>query len=51
MPGCIYINFEVFDVGDYEKCSLLGYKNPVRTLEETYCFSATELIRLMLRKV
>jgi hypothetical protein len=27
--------------GDYEECRLLGYKNPVRTSQETHYVSAT----------
>jgi hypothetical protein len=37
-----------FHGGDYEKCRLLEYKNPVRTSEETHCDSATEPSQLML---
>jgi hypothetical protein len=36
--------------GDYEECRLLGYKNPVRTSQETHYVSATEPSRLMLCK-
>jgi hypothetical protein len=36
---------------DYEECRLLGYKNPVRTSQETHYVSATEPIRLMLYKI
>jgi hypothetical protein len=36
--------------GDSAECHLLGYKNPVRTPQETYYVSATELSRLILRK-
>jgi hypothetical protein len=36
--------------GDYEKCRLLGYKNPVRTSQETHYVSTTEHSRLMLCK-
>jgi hypothetical protein len=39
-----------FHGGDYEECRLLGYKNPVRTSQETHYVSATELSRLMLCK-
>jgi hypothetical protein len=39
-----------FHGGDYEESRLLGYKNPVRTSQETYYVSATESNRLMLRK-
>jgi hypothetical protein len=35
----------------YEECSLLGYKNPVRTSEETHYVSTTESSRLMLCKI
>jgi hypothetical protein len=37
--------------GDYEECRLLGYKNPVRTSQETHFFSTREPSRLMLRKI
>jgi hypothetical protein len=37
--------------GDYEECRLLGYKNPVRTSQETHYFSDTETSRLMLCKI
>jgi hypothetical protein len=37
--------------GDYEECRLLGYKNPVRTSQETYYLSATKTSRLMLCKI
>jgi hypothetical protein len=37
--------------GYYEECCLLGYKDPVRTSQETHHFSATESSRLMLRKI
>jgi hypothetical protein len=36
---------------DYEECRLLGYKNPVRTTQETHYFSATEPGQLMLCKI
>jgi hypothetical protein len=37
-----------FHGGDYEECRLLGYKNPIRTSQETYYISTTEPNRLML---
>jgi hypothetical protein len=40
-----------FHGGHYEECRLLGYKNPVRTSEETHYVSATEPNRLMLRRI
>jgi hypothetical protein len=40
-----------FHGGDYEECRLLGYKNPVRTSQETHYFSATEPSRLMLCRI
>jgi hypothetical protein len=40
-----------FHDGDYEECRLLGYKNPVRTSQQTHYVSATELSRLMLCKI
>jgi hypothetical protein len=48
--NCFYVKFEVFHGGDYEECRLLVYKTPVRTSQETH-YSATELSRLMLRKI
>jgi hypothetical protein len=39
-----------FHDGDYEEC-FLGYKNPVRTSQETHYVSATEPSRLLLCKV
>jgi hypothetical protein len=36
---------------DYEEGHPLGYKNPVRTSQETHYFSATEPSRLMLCKI
>jgi hypothetical protein len=40
-----------FHRGDYEQFSLLGYKNPARTSQETHYVSATEPSRLMLCKI
>jgi hypothetical protein len=40
-----------FRGGDYEECRLLGYKNPVRTSQETHYVSATQSSQLMLRKI
>jgi hypothetical protein len=40
-----------FHGGHYEECHLLGYKNPVRTSQETHYFSATEHSQLMLCKI
>jgi hypothetical protein len=40
-----------FHGGDYEKCRLLEYRNPVRTAQETHYVSATESSRLMLCKI
>jgi hypothetical protein len=40
-----------FHGSDYEECRLLGYKNPVRTSQETHYVSATEPSRLMLCKI
>jgi hypothetical protein len=37
--------------GDYEECRLLGYKNRVRTSQETHHVSATESNQLMLCKI
>jgi hypothetical protein len=37
--------------GDYEEWRLLGYKNPVRTSQETHYVSATESSQLMLCKI
>jgi hypothetical protein len=36
---------------DYEEWRLLGYKNPVRTSQETHYVSATEYSRIMLCKI
>jgi hypothetical protein len=36
-----------FHSGDCEECRLLGYKNPVRTSQETHYVSATERTQLM----
>jgi hypothetical protein len=36
---------------DYEECRLLGYKNPVRTSQETHYVSASESSKLMLCKI
>jgi hypothetical protein len=40
-----------FHGSDYEECRLLGYKNPVRTSQETYYVSDTEASQLMLCKI
>jgi hypothetical protein len=40
-----------FHGGDYEECRLLGYKNPIPTLQETHYVSTTESSRLMLCKI
>jgi hypothetical protein len=40
-----------FHGGDYEECRLLGYRNPVRTTQETHYVSATESSQLMLCKI
>jgi hypothetical protein len=37
--------------GDYEECRLLGYKNPVRTSQETHYVSPIESSRLLLWKI
>jgi hypothetical protein len=37
--------------GDYEEFLLMGYKNPVRTSQETHCISATESNRLILCRI
>jgi hypothetical protein len=39
-----------FHCSDYEECRLLGYKNPVRTSQETHHVSTTESSQLMLCK-
>jgi hypothetical protein len=39
-----------FHGGDYGERRLLGYKNPVRTSQETHYVSATEANQLMLCK-
>jgi hypothetical protein len=40
-----------FHGGDYEEWRLLGYKNPVRTSQETQYVSVTEPSQLMLCKI
>jgi hypothetical protein len=40
-----------FHGGDYEEWRLLGYKNPVRTSQETHYVSTTESSQLMLCKI
>jgi hypothetical protein len=40
-----------FHCGDYEECRLLGYKNGVRTSQETHNISVTEPSQLMLCKI
>jgi hypothetical protein len=40
-----------FHSGDCEEWRLLGYKNPVRTSQETHYISATEPSQLMLCKI
>jgi hypothetical protein len=40
-----------FHGDDYEECRLLGYKNPVRTSQETHYASATEPSQLILCKI
>jgi hypothetical protein len=40
-----------FHGGDYEECRLMGYKNPVRTSQETYYIYATETSRLIICKI
>jgi hypothetical protein len=37
--------------GDYDECRLRGYKNPVRTSQETHYFSPTEPSQLMPCKI
>jgi hypothetical protein len=45
---CMIIGFHG---GDYEERCLLGYKNPVRTIQEPHHVSATESSQLMLCKI
>jgi hypothetical protein len=40
-----------FHGGDFEEFRLLGYKNPVRTSQDTNYVSATEPSQLMLCKI
>jgi hypothetical protein len=40
-----------FHGGDYEECGLLGYKNQVRTSQETHYVSTTDSSQLMLCKI
>jgi hypothetical protein len=42
---------ELQEMSSYEECRLLGYKNPVRTSQETHYFSTTESSQLMLCKI
>jgi hypothetical protein len=49
--GVLVCEFWGFHGCDYEECRLLGYKNPVRTLQETHYISATDPSRLMLGKI
>jgi hypothetical protein len=42
------VRFELFHGSDYEECRLLGYKNRVRTSQETHYISTTESSQLML---
>jgi hypothetical protein len=46
-----YSRFEVLTGGDIRECRLLGYKDPVRTSEETHYVWATEYSRLKLCKI
>jgi hypothetical protein len=48
---CIHCKICGLHSGDYEECCPLGYKNPLRTSQETHYVSATEPSRLMLCKV
>jgi hypothetical protein len=48
MPTCKIWGFQG---GDYEECRLLGYKNSVRTSQETHYVSTREPSQLMLFKV
>jgi hypothetical protein len=45
------LGFEVLRGGDYEECPLLGYKNQVRTSQETHKISPTASSQLMLCKI
>jgi hypothetical protein len=40
-----------FRIVDYEECLLLGYKNPVRTSQETHYVSTKEPSQLILYKI
>jgi hypothetical protein len=40
-----------FHGGDYEKSHLLGYRNPVHTLQETHYVSDTEPSQLIVCKI
>jgi hypothetical protein len=48
-----YVRWKIwgFHGSDYEECRLLGYKNQVRTSQETHYVSATESSQLMLCKI
>jgi hypothetical protein len=41
----------MFHGGDYEECRLLGYRNSIRTSQETHYVSATKSSQLMLCKI
>jgi hypothetical protein len=45
-----YVKIWGFQGGDYEECRFLGYKNSVRTSQETHYVFATESSQLMLCK-
>jgi hypothetical protein len=48
IPSC-----KIWDVhgGDYEECRFLGYKDTVRTSQETHYVSATKFSPLMFCKI
>jgi hypothetical protein len=46
-----FFNTWGFHGGEYEKCGLLGYKNPVHTSQETHYASAIEASQLLLCKI
>jgi hypothetical protein len=48
---CHHVRFEGFPRDNYGECSLLGYRNPVLTSQETHYFSTTKPSRLMLCKI
>jgi hypothetical protein len=51
LVGEIHVRFEVFTAVPMKNVVFLGYKNPLRTSQETHYVSATEFSQLMLCKI